>query len=284
MDFRFYFLKEGTRIYEKSDLITYFQSNPNIVMEKRLDDRIFIYHHPILNFEAKFIMMSKSCIPHLERLNPKYFDVNFLVEFNILLPTYSVELILDMVEEIVKLFKFHVYNQAFEDVSPFRRAMMIKAFDAWKRAYKDQHEEEIATYNRLDPQTISQVYGYLLRKAKLEILLDKNKVTISNYFFLHAERSWTAFVVISYDGCTPFILPPAVDILFLDDGKNRKYIPMSEILQKTEKLFRPIDGYGVIQMLDIKNTKKLHKVLTKDKFAPLTAELKILSMDKILDI
>ena len=59
---------------------------------------------------------------------------------------------------------------------------------------------------------------------------------------------------------------------------------MAEILQKADKLFKPIDGYGVIQMMDIKNTKKFHKILTKDKFAPLTAELKTLSMDKILDI
>ncbi len=284
MDFRFYFLKEGTRIYEKSDLITYFQANSNITEEKRHDDRIYTFHHPILNFEARFIMTSKSCVPHLERLNPKYFDVNFFVEFSILLPTYSVEIILDIIEELVKQFKFYVYNQAYEDVSPFRRAMMIKAFEAWKRAYKDNHEDEIAMYNRLDPQTISQVYGYLLRRAKLEILLDKNKVVISNYFFLHAQRSRTAFVAISWDGYSPFILPPAVDILFLDDGKVSKYIPMAEVLQKAEKLFHPIDGYGIIQMMDIKNTKKLHKILTKDRFAPLTAELKKLSMDKILDI
>ena len=284
MDFRFYFLKEGTRVYEKSELITYFQANPNVTMEKRLDDRIFTYHHPILNFEARFIMTSKSCIPHLERLNPKYYDVNFLVEFSILLPTYAVEMVLGIVEEITKLFRFYVYNQAYEDVFPFRRTMMIKAFEAWKRAYKDSHEDEIAKYNRLDPQTLSQVYNYLQRKAKLELLLDKDKVVISNYFFLHAERSRTAFVAISWDGYSPFILPPAVDILYLDDGKFTKYIPMSEVLARAEKLFKPIDGYGVIQIMDAKNVKKFHKILTKDKFAPLTVELKSLSLEKILDI
>lgn len=284
MDFRFYFLKEGTRVYEKSDLLTYFQANPNITIEKKLNDRIFTYHHPILNFEARFVMTSKSCIPHLERLNSAFLDVNFYVEFNILLQTYAVEIILDIVEEICKLFKFHVYNQSYEDVFPFRRSMMVKAFDAWKRAYKDNHEDEIAQYNRLDQQTISQVYGYLQRRAKLEILLDKDKVVISNYFFLHTERSRTAFVAISWDGYSPFILPPAVDILLLDDGKYTKYIPMSEVLTKAEKLFKPIDGYGIIQMMDIKNTKKLHKILTKDKFATLTVELKPLSLEKILDI
>ena len=284
MDFRYYFLKEGTRIYEKSDLITYFKSNPYIEEQTKGDNRIYLYHHPVLNFEARFIMTSKSCVPHLERLNPKFFDVNFLVEFNILTQTYAVELILDIIEDIVKLFKFYVYNEAFENVSPFRRLMMIKAFEAWKKAYKDNHEDEIANYNRLDPQTISQVYGYLQRKSKLEILIDKNKVTISNYFFLHAEKSRTAFVAISWDGYMPFILPPAVDILYLDDGKYTKYIPMREVMSKAEKLFKPIDGYGVIQMVDSKNTKKLHKILTKDKFAPLTTELKLLSIDKILDI
>ena len=55
-------------------------------------------------------------------------------------------------------------------------------------------------------------------------------------------------------------------------------------MSKAEKLFKPIDRYGVIQMVDSKNTKKLHKILTKDKFAPLTTELKLLSIDKILDI
>ena len=55
-------------------------------------------------------------------------------------------------------------------------------------------------------------------------------------------------------------------------------------VQKTDKLFKPIDGYGVIQLMDAKNLKKFHKILTKDKFAPLTAELKFLSMDNILDI
>ena len=284
MDFRFYFLKENNRIYEKTDLITYFQANPNITMEKKLDDRIFIYYHPILNFEAKFVMSAKSVVPHLERLNPKFFDVNFYVEFNVLLPNYSVEIILDIMEEIVKKFKFHVYNQAYEDVCPFRRSMMLKAFDAWKRAYASKNEDEVAQYNRLDPQTMTQVYGYLQRRSRLEILLDKNKVNISNYHFLHAEKSRTAFVAVEWDGQSSFILPPAVDILYLNDGKVKKYLPMSEVMMKAEKLFKPIDGYGVIQMLDAKNTKKLHKILTKDRFAPLTVSLNYLSLDKILDI
>ena len=58
---------------------------------------------------------------------------------------------------------------------------------------------------------------------------------------------------------------------------------MSEIMQKADKLFSPYDGRGT-QIMEFKNTKKFRKILLKDKFAPLTVELKVLSMDKILDI
>ena len=107
-------------------------------MEKKGTDRIFTYHHPILKFSADFVLSSKSAIPHLERLNPRYYDVNFRVEFNILLPTYSVEIILDIAEEIAHMFKFCVYNESYEDVTPFRKSMLAKTFELWKGAYKKQ--------------------------------------------------------------------------------------------------------------------------------------------------
>ena len=49
-------------------------------------------------------------------------------------------------------------------------------------------------------------------------------------------------------------------------------------------MFQPIDGYGDIQMLEPKYSKKLHKILCKEKFAPLAAKLDLLSIDNILDI
>lgn len=146
MLFRFFYLKEGTRVFDRTDLLTFFQANPNISIEKKGDDRDFIYHHPILDFKAHFILSSKSAVPHLERLNPKYFDVNFRVEFDITLPTYSVELILDIAEEIAKMFKFAIYNESYEDVVVFRKNTLAKTFEIWKNAYKNKNEDEISRF------------------------------------------------------------------------------------------------------------------------------------------
>ena len=118
-------------------------------------------------------------------------------------------------------------------------------------------------------------------------MLDRDKVVISNYIFYHTEKSRTAFVAIKWDGHSPFILPPSVDILYLDDGKVSKYVSMTEIFARAEGLFKPIDGYSgpqSIKRIDAKNTKKLYKIITKDNLSRLNTMLHLLSMDKILDI
>ena len=54
-DFCFYFLKEGTRTYEQSDLMTLLLSNPNITGPdsnlSTTEENIFVYHHQTLNFD-----------------------------------------------------------------------------------------------------------------------------------------------------------------------------------------------------------------------------------------
>ena len=288
MDFRFYFLKEGTRIYEKTDLITLLTANPNITPpledDSKIGSKVFVYHHQVLNFEARFVMSDKACIPHIEKLPPKYFDVNFYVEFDVLTSDYACELILDVVEEITKKFRFLIYNQALHDVILFRRPHLIKTFNSWKKAFADKNPFELAKYNRLDPQAFSQVYGYLQKKKRLELTMDNDKIVVSNYIFLHAQKSRSAYVGIKWDGEQSFILPPAVDLIYLNDGKIEKYIAMAEVMAKAEKMFTPIDGYGDIRLLEPKFVKKLHKILVKERFTPLSTPLNYLSMDRILDV
>lgn len=284
MLFTVYYLKEGDRIFDRTDLLTFFQANPNITLEQKGTDRHYIYRHPIFQFSAEFILSGKSAVPHLERLNPKYYDVNFRFEFDILLPTYYAELVLDIAEEIAKIFHFCVYNESYEDVVSFRKPMLSKTFEIWKNAYKNKNEDEIAKYSRIDSASLSGVYNFILRKPKLEVLLDKEKVLIPSYFFMRTSKSRTAFICIKWDGNSSFILPPNVDILYYDDFKTKKYIAMSELLSKAEKLFKTIDAYGTLKVIDTKASGKLKKLIYKTRFAPLTVELKEIALKEILDI
>ena len=285
-EFSFYFLKEQTRNYDKTELITLLTSNPNV--SGPLDEnnkKIYVYHHPLLNFEAKFVMSEIAVVPDADQINPKYLDVDFYVSFSVLLSNYAIELVLDMVEEICKRFQFFVYNQAFQyTVMPFRRPIMVKAFTSWKKAFASKYPEKVATFNFLDSQTLSQVYNYLLKRKRIELTLDKEKINVTNYIFLRTESSRSAYVAIKWDGKQSFILPPCVDLLMVDDGKGVKKYPMLEILKHTDKLFKPIDGYGDIMLLEAKYVKKFLKIITKEKYPPLAHEVKPTMLEQILDV
>lgn len=287
MNFQLFFLKEGTRAYEKSDLITLLKSNPNIIapeQEETAGKKVYKYHHPVLNFDASFVMATKSVVPHLERIDAKYYDINFYLEFNVLLQSYNVELLLDLVQEICSQFKFKVYCESYQyEVKNYKRAEIMKNFNVWKRSYADKYPEDISKFNKLDSQTITAVYGYLQKRKRMELSYLSDNIIVSDYIFLKTEKSRSAFVAIKWDGETPFILPPVVDIFILQDAKITKYIPMSEVIMKMEKLFVPVDSSGITK-LEQKNVKKLYKFLTKEKFAPLSAELKTIQIDDILDI
>lgn len=287
MNFTFYFLKEGTRLYEKTELITYLVSNQYITPPSEDStslSKVYTYYNPILKFKAEFVMADKNIIPHLEKISPKYFDVNFCVRFNILLSNFAVEMLLDIIEDIVKKFKFFLYNQAFPDVVPYRRDLAIKTFDSWKKAYATQNPELVAKYNYLDTLSYSQVCNYLIKKRRLELTIANKNIKVSDYIFLTTEKSRTTYIAVEWDGESQIVLPPAVDILYLNDGKTSKYIAMNEIFAKTEKLFIPIDGYGNIMLLEEKAIKKLHKLLLKERFAPLHEEIIPFGMEKILDV
>ncbi len=288
MDFSYYFLKEGSSSYIKTELITYLVANPNIIPPDKNSkslDRVYTYKHPILGFEAYFVMSDRNVIPHLDRIPAQYFDIHFYVHFNVLLSNYAVELILDIIEDITKRFKFLTYNLSFSnDVIPFKRPVMIKAFDSWKKAYAARNPEIVSKYCYLDPLAYSSVLNYMQKQMRLELTLEDQKVKVSRYVFYKTEKSRTAFVAIEWDGESAFVLPPAVDILVLKDGKNNKFISLVEIMNKAKKLFTIIDGYGDISLVDSTNVKKLYKVLTKEKFAPLSVKLEILDLKNILDI
>jgi hypothetical protein len=70
----------------------------------------------------------------------------------------------------------------------------------------------------------------------------------------------------------------------VDDGKGVKKYPMFEVIKHTDKLFKPIDGYGDIMLLEAKYVKKFLKTITKEKFPPLAHEVKPTMLEQILDV
>lgn len=286
MLFRYYFFNKGGRPFEVADLLSYLNSNPYIdIRDKNESEKIAHYYNHILGFSADFVLSNKSNVPGIERLDASYSDVKFRVEFSVLIPTYDVNLIVNICEDICKLFNFYVYCEVFEDVSPFKRQMMVKAFEVVKKAYKNKYPEEVATYYRLDAEQMRPVYDYLSQSMLLKDLLKEDGITVPPITFYTVEGKRKVYTSIEVDMSRPFVFPAFVDMLHILNDRKETFISAEEFKVKCKKFLHVIESsVNNLFYINAKEMKKLNKIINKSTFSPLILELKQVEFQKVLDV
>ncbi len=286
MLFRYYFFKEGSRNYEVVDLLSYFKANPYIsVIPKSEYTTVARYHNTILDFKADFILSNKSIVYGIERLNPAYIDTCLYVEFDVLSPTYDVELVINICEDICKMFNFYIYSDPFEDVCSFKKNLMIRAFEVVKRAYKQKEPKTVAEYHKAEPEVLTLVYDYLLQKNILEDLLEEDKINVPKIKFYAVEGKRKVYTSIDVSADVPFVFPTFVDMIHVLTSNGYIFISAEEFMQKTKKYFRHIESStNNLKYVTSKEMKKIAKILTKYSFSPLILELQEVEFKKVLDI
>ena len=73
--FRLHFFKEQTRQIDLKATIAFFESIDGFTIESDDKGLRFIYVDPMLKYEARFLIMQKSQVRDIYRLNPKYLDI-----------------------------------------------------------------------------------------------------------------------------------------------------------------------------------------------------------------
>lgn len=285
MIFRYYFFKEQNRIYDIADLLAFLCSQSNSIVEKVNEERRVVYHNELLDFDATFIVGNKSVVPNLHQLDPKYLDLNIRVEFNVLLSTYKVDLIVDIIENMCKRFNFAVYNELFEDVYPFKKSMLIKSFEIVKKAYKEKYEEEIMQYYRLEKNVLADIYHYVLQKERILLYYKADKIVPLDYVFLAEPGIRRAYPAVIWDGLGPFIIPPHVEYFIYLDGDVERILNGKDVFKKINRFFKPLDSTSFnLDYVNLKDYKKVKKTLNKGRFSTVSPNLKKISLDKILDL
>lgn len=233
MKFRYYFFKEGTRVYDKAELLTYLEAQPYMRLLQEGAIKVAKYHNTVINMDADFIFNTKSIVSNIQRLDPKYLDLNIYVEFDVLNNTYKVSKIVDMIEVICKRFDFSVYNEYFEDVSPFKRSLLINAFELVKVGYKKKYEEEFMNYSRLDKESLASIYSFLEIKDQIQNL---DGYDFLNYVFFKENESRRVYVGVDMDLKKPFVIPPCVKLVRIDTGTSRIIVSYEDLKKKIDNI------------------------------------------------
>lgn len=283
MKFRFYFFKEGSRVFDKADLFEFLNNHENINVDFNRVEKVAYYHNNKLDFDAEIILGEKSVVPNLHNLSPNFLDLNIRLEVKLLMPSYKLDKILDVIEVMCKRYSFLVYNETFEDVRPFKRSTMIKAYELIKQAYKEKNEEEFMGYHKLERSLLDQVYLYIENRDLL--IEDKKNFHALNYRFYKKPGSRTAFVAVEWDGNGAFIMPSNASLFIYKDENETKVIAFKELFSKIGKYLNMIDTsiYGIYES-NPKEIKKIKKILTKSKFTKLQVELLEVKLESILDL
>lgn len=282
MKFRYYFFKEGTRVYDKAELLTYLEAQPYMRLLQDGAIKVAKYHNTVINMDADFIFNTKSIVSNIQRLDPKYLDLNIYVEFDVLNNTYKVSKIVDMIEVICKRFGFSVYNEYFEDVSPFKRSLLINAFELVKVGYKKKYEEEFMNYSRLDKESLASIYSFLEIKDQIQNL---DGYDFLNYVFFKENESRRVYVGVDMDLKKPFVIPPCVKLVRIDIGTSRIIVSYEDLKKKIDKYLGLVDArlYDVL-MVDEKSFKKARKIILKTKFDEVKVALKEVPFAQVLDL
>lgn len=282
MKFRYYFFKEGTRVYDKAELLTYLEAQPYMRLLQEGAIKVAKYHNTVINMDADFIFNTKSIVSNIQRLDPKYLDLNIYVEFDVLNNTYKVSKIVDMIEVICKRFGFSVYNEYFEDVSPFKRSLLINAFELVKVGYKKKYEEEFMNYSRLDKESLASIYSFLEIKDQIQNL---DGYDFLNYVFFKENESRRVYVGVDMDLKKPFVIPPCVKLVRIDTDTSRIIVSYEDLKKKIDKYLGLVDArlYDVL-MVDEKSFKKARKIILKTKFDEVKVALKEVPFAQVLDL
>ena len=281
--FNLHFFKEKSRKIDLEQLIAFFEAIEGIRTEMDEKSVRFFYTHPRLSYDALFIITPKSQVPDIYRLSPKFLDLNFHLEMPILTPDYMVKHYLDIVKKICDRFDFHIYNEMFEDVLPFKMDVVLKVFDMVKDAYIHKNPVLLSDYHLLSKDKLHAIFRYSDDLLELQKYYQELETYVPKYHFLNTEKK-KLVIGIEWKEHTLTVFPPYLDYVFYRINNEIKIVSFEELLPLIEKYLTDVPGFiKGTRVMTKKTAGKVYKIMKKTKFMKIEHTYTKESMKKLLD-
>jgi hypothetical protein len=281
--FNVHFFKEKTRKIDLEQLIAYFERIDGIQIEMDEKSVRFKYVQPKLQYDALFIITPKSQVPDIYRLNPRYLDLNFHLEMNILTPEYVAKQIFEMVKNVSDTFGFAIYNEMFEDVLVFKMDVLLKVYQMLKEAYIHKNPMLLSEHHQLPKDEVSAILRYLDDHVELQEYYKDLETYVPKYHFLSTEKR-NLVLGIEWKEHTLTVFPPYLNFIFYRVGNEIKVIDYEELYPLIDKYLLDVPGFiKGTKVMNKKTAKKVYQVMKKHKFNKITHTFTKESMKRILD-
>lgn len=284
MKYELFFFKENNRFIDIEELFRFLTFSQYISIETKSDEVLVRYFHPELKLEAVFHISKVSKVPDIYRLNPRYLDLDIYLTLDPTLPIFKVSIIMEIVKDLCHKFNFFVYNTLFEDVSPYRKDLIIKSYELFRSAYKEKYPMEFVNFNYIPKEKLNDILKYIYERQDLIRYYEHDNLYFPPVSFIKGDTSGKIYNRVELVDDVEFVFPPQTDLVFYNQGGYLKVIYYDELLSVIEKYVSDLAGFGHnTKVLDKNGIKKIKKIIAKTKFSEVCDTFKNIDIDEVID-
>lgn len=282
--FKVHFFQEKTRYKDIEAITAFFEAIEGFEISMSEEMVRYDYTHPRLGYEASFIIMPKSQIEEIHRLNPRYLDLNFHLVLPTLSPDYFADKLFKIAGQLAERFNYYVYQSLFENVLPFKLDLLMKIFNLMK----EKHLE-------LNPLLLNNEY-YLVSKDKLSSILryiDDNLELHKHYqelktyvplYHCFVNEEYEVKLAIEWNDDTLTVLPPNLDYIFFKRNNETSIIRYDEVVERLSKYLQEVPGFirNTLVFAE-KSQRRVLRTMRRYKFSKVTDRLTKVDIKRLLD-
>lgn len=281
--FKVHFFKEKIRTVNVEELIAFFEVIEGFTIEMDEESVRFNYKHPRLGYEARFLIMPKSQITDIHRLNPRFLAINVNLEFPLLSPDYFARHMFLLAKQLADKFNYFVYQSYFEDVLPFKLELLMKIFNLVKDKYLELNPKYQTEYHLISNEKLGSILRYTDDNFELQKFYRDLKTYVPNYYILLNNQDEVK-LAIEWQDDSLTVIPPHLDYIFFNRGNDVNIIKYNEAKEQISKYLDDVPGFlRNTLVVPKKNKKRVLKVMRKHKFTKINDRFTKIDIKTLLD-
>jgi len=282
--YQLFFFKENTRNIDIDELFRFFTSYPEFSIISEDDSVEIKYQNKKLAFDASFFFSKVSKVPDIYRLDPKFLDLDIYLSVDTMLPLYKFSIIADIVEALCKRFNFYIYQVLFENVSAFKKDLLIKSYEIIRNAYRNKFPMEYASLVYLSKEKLDVIFKYITEREELiKYYQDKNYL-FPEVYFVKNRNNGSVNIVTEYVSGSNFVFPPCLDYIVFKNGLSYKIIDYNNVRDEIFKYSTDIPGFiSNTRVLDKNGVKKIVKILSNKKIKAINDDIANVDIESLID-
>ncbi len=182
------------------------------------DDVQIIAKDEDFRFSYRYLITKKSLVKDIYKLNPKYSNVNFMIELPIMIPSYLAKEIFAIISKLCRSFDLAIYHDSFKDVQEFNIVDLDNLFNSMRQKYIEDYG--YGNKRPYDSKKLSEICKYQRSIEQLATFYEGRKITVPKVQAIEDSITKDFGISCMFRAGEATIFPPHLDYIYVHDELN----------------------------------------------------------------